>query len=123
MREMLPAYNLIKTVLLSCRLQRIPQKLQIFLCPYNIYQSKKALPHCISYIHNKGHENPAVKTCTYKNQWQSSDCSQGSQDFTQLHPHAKAAVEEQVANSANELDFHSCPQTLVIKSSPPLKQA
>lgn len=58
---MLPAYNLIKAALLSCRLQRIPQKLQASLCPCNTYQSREALQGSASSTGNKGHANPAAE--------------------------------------------------------------
>lgn len=120
---MLPACNLIKTVLLSCRLQRIPQKSQIFLCPYNIYQSRKHYNTVLHRFIMKVTKNPIVKTCSYKNQWRKFDCGQGSLDFTQLYlPSKSSGWRNFCANSTKELHFYLSSKTLAIKSLP-LKQA
>lgn len=74
--EMLPACNLIKTVLLSCRLQRIPRNHKYFSVHITFI---KVGEHYNTVFHRfimKVTKNPIVKTCSYKNQQQRFDCRQ-----------------------------------------------
>lgn len=84
--DILPACNLIKTALLSCRLQRIPPRNhQCFSVYITFIIAGKHYNTVFHRVIMKVTRDLIVKTSFYKNQKQRPDCGQGSLDFTQPH--------------------------------------